>query len=137
MFHNKGGKLLRTIDRETVVEKYNEISRLETLNERRKFLNKQNEEMKIALWLENIDRKAKDMELSEEKKEILDVIKRKLITVEFAGFAKGKEESEAPPEYIEFMTKASQLLGQDNFRDLFGILGDGGTLKEICFNPLK
>ena len=103
-----------TIDRKTVMEKYDEIGRLETLGDRREFLLKQSKEMKAALWLENTDQKTKRMEMSAEQKEILDVIKKKFTTVEFAEFAKGKSEEEAGPEYIEVMTKAIQLLGKDN-----------------------
>lgn len=123
---------MSTIDRETVMEKYDEVSRFETLNERREFLSKQSEEIRVALWMENIDRKTNGIELSIEQKTILDVIKKKFITVEFAEFAKGKSEEEAGQEYNEIMSKASQLLGKDNLRELFIILGDSSTLKTIC-----
>lgn len=116
------------IDRKTVVNKYDEVSRLETLSERREFLLKQSEEMKVALWLENINRKIKGIELTAEQKEILDVIKKKFITEEFAESARGKSEEEAEPEYNEIMSRASQLLGKDNLKELFVILGDSNTL---------
>jgi hypothetical protein len=123
---------MTTIDRKTVMEKYDEFSRLETLGERRELFGKQSEEMRVALWLENIDRKTKGIELSAEQKKILDVIKRKFITVEFAESARGKSEEEAGPEYHEIMGKASQLLGKDNLRELFVILGDSNTLRMGC-----
>ena len=82
------------INQKTVREKYDEVSRLQTLGERRKFLRNQSEEMKVALWLENIDRKTQGIEISPEQKEILDNIKKKFITVEFAEFARGKSEEE-------------------------------------------
>ncbi len=110
------------------MDKYDEVSRLETLSERREFLLEQSEEMKAALWLENIDRKTKEIELTAEQKEILDVIRKKFITVEFAESARGKSEEEAEPEYKEVMSQASQLLGKDNLRELFVILGDSNTL---------
>ncbi len=116
------------IDRKTVMDKYDEVSRLETFSERREFLLKQSEEMRVALWLENIDQKTKKIELTAEQKEILDVIKKKFITIEFAEFAKGKSEEEAEPEYNKIMNEASQLLGKDNLRELFVILGDSHTL---------
>ncbi len=119
-----------TIDRKTVIEKYDEVSRLETLRERREFFGRQTEEMKVALWLENIDRKTKGTELSAEQKEILDDIKKKFMTVEFAQSMKGKSEAEAGQEFNEVMGKASQLLGKENLRDWFGILGDSSTLKK-------
>jgi hypothetical protein len=118
-----------TIDRKTVIEKYDEVSRLETRRERREFFGRQTEEMKVALWLENIDRKTKGTELSAEQKEILDDIKKKFMTVEFAQSAKGKSEAEAGQEYNEVMGKATQLLGKENLTDWFGILGDSSTLK--------
>ena len=114
------------------MEKYDEVSRLENFSERKEFLLKQSEEVKVALWLENIDQKTKGIELAAEQKEILEVIKRKFITVEFAESASGKSEEEAEPEYNEIMSKANQLLGKDNLRELFGILGDGSTLKTSC-----
>jgi hypothetical protein len=117
------------IDRKTVMDKYDEVSRLESLSERRKFLLEQSEEMKVALWLENIDRKIKGRKLTSEQEEILDVIRTKFITVKFAESARGKSEEEAGPEYTEIMSKASQLLGEDNLKDLFVILGDSSTLK--------
>jgi hypothetical protein len=118
-----------TIDRKTVIEKYDEVSRLETRRERREFFGRQTEEMKVALWLENIDRKTKGTELSAEQKEILDDIKKKFMTVEFAQSVKGKSEAEAGQEYNEVMGKATQLLGKENLTDWFGILGDSSTLK--------
>ena len=126
-----------SIDPKSVMEKYDEVSRLETLDERREFFGSQTEEMKVALWLENIDRKTKDVELSAEQKEILEVIKRKFITVEFAKSVRGKSEEEAPLEYHETMSKATHLLGQDNLRDWFVILGENSTLKENSFCRLK
>ena len=123
---------MTTINRKTVMEKHDEVSRLETPGERREFLLKQGAEMKVALWLENIDRKTKGRELSAEQKEILEVIKKKFITVEFAEFARGKSEEEAGPEYNEIMSKASRLLGKDNLRELFVILGDSSTLRASC-----
>jgi hypothetical protein len=119
-----------TIDRKTVIEKYDEVSRLETIPERQQFLRNQTEEMKVSLWLENIERKTKGTELSAEQKEILDVIKKKFITVEFAKSAKGKSEADSGQEYNEVMGKASRLLGKENLRDWFGILGDSSTLKK-------
>jgi hypothetical protein len=119
-----------TIDRKTVMEKYDEVSCLETLAERREFFGKQTEEMKVALWQENIDRKTKEVELSSEQKEILDVIRKKYITVEFAKSQRGKSESEAGKEYNETMSKASQLLGKENMREWFGILGDSKIIKK-------
>ncbi len=119
---------MSSIDRETIMEKYDDVSRFETLAERREFLSKQTEEMRVALWMENIDRKTDRIELSAEQKEILDIIKKKFITVEFADFARGKSEEEAEPEYKEIMGRASQLLGQGNLRELFVILGDSNTL---------
>lgn len=116
------------IDQKTIMEKYNEVSRLETLSERREFLVEQSEDMKVAIWLENINRKTKGMELTAEQNEILDVIRKKFITVEFAESARGKSEEEAEPEYNEIMSRASQLLGKDNLKELFVILGDSNTL---------
>ena len=126
-----------SIDPKSVMEKYDEVSRLETLDERKEFFGSQTEEMKVALWLENIDRKTKDVELSAEQKEILEVIKRKFITVEFAKSVRGKSEEEAPLEYHEIMSKASHLIGRDNLRDWFVILGESNTLKENSFCRLK
>jgi hypothetical protein len=119
-----------TIDRKTVMEKYDAVSRLETLAERREFLGKQTEEMRVALWNENIDRKTKGVELSSEQKEILDVIRKKFNTVEFAKSVRGKNEADAGKEYNETMSEASQLLGKENMREWFGILGDSKTLKK-------
>lgn len=123
---------MTTIDRKTILEKYSEVSLLETLDERREFLSNQSDEMRVALWLENIDIKTKEIELSTEQKEILDVIKKKFVTVEFTKFAGGKSEADAGQEYNETMSKASQLLGRDNLREWFGILGDSNTLKISC-----
>lgn len=124
--------MMTKIKRKTVAEKYDEISRLETFNERRKFLDEQSDEMRTALWLENLERKTKDMELSAEQKEIIAVIKSKFMTVEFAQAAKGKSEEEADAEYHEKMMKASQLFSKEAFRELFAILGDSSTLKSAC-----
>jgi hypothetical protein len=118
-----------TIDRKTVMEKYDEVSRLETLSERREFLGKQTEEMRVALWNENIERKTKGVELTADQKEILDVIRKKFNTVEFARSARGKKEADAGNEYTETMSRANQLLGKENMREWFGILGDSKTLK--------
>ncbi len=116
------------IDSQTVKGKYDEVSNLETLSERREFLSKQSEEMKVALWLENINQKIKGIELTTEQKEILDIIREKFITVKFAESVKGKNEEAAEPEYKEIMSKASQLLGKENLREFFVILGDSNTL---------
>jgi hypothetical protein len=51
------------------------------------------------------------------------------MTVEFAQSVKGKSEAEAGQEYNEVMGKATQLLGKENLRDWFSILGDSSTLK--------
>lgn len=123
---------MTTINQDTVTETYDEISRLETFNERREFLHAQSEEMRVSLWLENIERKTKWTELSTEQKEILEVIREKFITVEFAQSVKGKTESEAPPEYHEIMNRAMQLIGKDNLRELIFILGDSSTFKSVC-----
>lgn len=119
-----------TIDQKTVIEKYDEISRLATIPERQEFFRKQSEEMRVALWNENVDRKTKGVELSSEQKEILDVIRKKFNTVEFAKSVRGKKEADAGKEYNETLTKASQLLGKENMREWFGILGDSKTLEK-------
>ena len=119
-----------TIDRKTVIEKYDEVSRLETLSERREFFGKQTEEMRVALWQENIDRKTKEVELSSEQKETLDVIRKKINTVEFFRSNYGKKEADAGAEYHQIMGKALQLFGQEMVNDLFGTLGDSKTLKK-------
>lgn len=113
-----------------VSEKYDEINRLETIGERKEFLSKQSYEMRNALWHENIDRKTKELTLSAEQKEIIDVVKKKFITAEFAKSAFGINEEDAPQEYKETMGRASQLLGKEIMRDLFGIMGDIKTLKK-------
>jgi hypothetical protein len=118
-----------TVDRNTVIKKYDEVNRLETIGERREFLGKQSEEMKIALWLENIDRKTEGAELSAEQSEIIDVIKEKFVTVEYARSVKGTSEADASDEYKELMSKANKLLGKKLMGELFGILGDIKTLK--------
>ncbi len=120
---------MRTIDSKTVVEKYDEISRLETRSERIEFLNKQSEEMRVALWQENVDRKTKSVELSAEQKEIIDTIGKKYNTAEFAKFARGKDEADAGQEYHDIMGEASQLLGKEMMGELFGIIGDSKTMK--------
>ena len=112
-----------------VVEKYDEINRLETRNERMELLNKQSEEMKVALWQENIDRKTKDVELSAEQKEIIDTIRKRFLAVKFLKSARGKNETDAGQEYQEIMGKASQLLGREMMGELFGIIGDSKTMK--------
>ena len=118
-----------TIDPKTVEEKYDEINHLETRSERIGFLNNQNEEMKVALWMENIDWKTRGIELSAEQKEVLDVIKKKFITVEFAESARGKSEENVEQEYNDIMGKPSQLLGREIMGELFGIIGDSKTMK--------
>lgn len=115
---------MNSIDQKEITEKYEEISLLETLAERRESLHKQSEEMRVNLWLENIDRKTKEMALSDEQKEILEVIKKKFVTVEFAESVRGKSEEEAEPEYHQIMAQAAELLGKDNLRELLFILGD-------------
>ncbi len=113
-----------------VSEKYDEINRLETIAERKKLLSKQSYEMRTALWHENIERKTKELTLSVEQKEIIDVVRKKFITVEFAKSASGTNEEDAPQEYKEIMGRASQLLGKEMMRDLFGIMGDTKTLEK-------
>ena len=126
---------MTTIDQKTVMEKYDEFSRLETLTERRQLFGKQSEEMRVALWLKNIDRKTQETEMSTEQKEVLDLIKKKFITVEFAESARGKMEEDAEPEYEEIMGKAEQLFGKDKLGDLFVILGDSNMLKTAHSKP--
>jgi hypothetical protein len=121
------------IKQKLIIEKYDEISLLETLDERREFLLEQSEEMKVNLWLENIKRKTKAMELSDEQREILEVIKQKFVTVEFAESVKGKSEEETEPEYHRIMAQAVELLGKDNLRELLFILGGSGNLKQTCY----
>ena len=116
------------INQKMVSEKYDAINRLGTIAERKEFLSKQSYEMRTALWHENIDRKIREITLSAEQKEIIDVVRKKFITVEFAQSAIGTDEADAPQEYKEIMGKASQLLGKEMMRDLFGILGDSKTL---------
>lgn len=120
------------IDQQEIMEKYDEISLRETLGERREFFLQQSEEMKVKLWLENIDRKTKEMTLSDEQKEILEVIKEKFITVEFAESVRGKSEEEMEPEYHRIMAQAAELFGKDNLREFLVILGDSKTLKLTC-----
>jgi hypothetical protein len=43
---------------------------------------------------------------------------------------RGKNEADAGKEYNETMSEASQLLGKENMREWFGILGDSKTLKK-------
>lgn len=117
------------INRKTAAEIYDEINRLETRSERIKLLNKQSEEMRVALWQENIDRKTKSVELSDEQKEIIDAVRNKIITVEFLKFAHGKDEADAGQEYQNIMGKASQLLGSELMGELFGIIGNSKTMK--------
>ena len=118
------------IDPKIVSEKYDEISRLETRSERGAVLSKQTFEMRVALWNENVDRKTKELDLSSEQKEILDVIRKKINTVEFLKSNYGKNEVDAGAEYHQIMGKALQLFGQEMLNDLFGILGDSKTLKK-------
>lgn len=120
------------IDRKTVMEKYDEVSRLETFDERRRFLGEQDEEMRAALWLENVARKTKGLELTTEQKEILEQIKKKYITVEFAQSVRGKSEEEADEEFQKTMKKATEIFGRDNIREWFAVLGDSGSLKSPC-----
>jgi hypothetical protein len=120
---------MRTIDPNSVVEKYDEINNLETRNERIELLNKQSEEMQVALWQENINRKTKSVELSEEQKEIIDTIRKNFFTVEFRESARGKDEADAGQQYHDIMGKASQLLGREMMGELFGMIGDSKTMK--------
>ena len=120
---------MKTIDPKTVVEKYDEINQLEARSERMELLNKQSEELRVALWQENIDRKTKGVELSVEQKEIIDTIRKKYLTTEFFKSASGKDEAEAGQEYNDIMEKASQLLGRKIMGELFGIMGDSKTMK--------
>lgn len=112
-----------------VSEKYDEINRLGTIAERGEFLSKQNDEMRNALWHENIDRKTKELTLSVEQKEIIDLVRKKFITVEFAKSVFGMNEEDAPQEYKEIMGRASQLLGKEMMGDLFVFMGDSKTLE--------
>ncbi len=120
---------MTTIDPKTVVEKYDEINRLETRSERIELLNKQSDEMRIALWQENIDRKTKGVELSAEQKEIIDTVSKKVFTVEFFRSARGTDEADAGEEYHDIMGKANRLLGREMMGELFGIMGDSKTMK--------
>jgi hypothetical protein len=120
---------MSTIDPKTVVEKYDEINNLETRNERLELLNKQSDEIQVALWQENVDRKTKSLELSEEQKEIIDTVIKKFFTVEFRESVRGKAESDAGQEYQEIMGKANELLGGQMMGELFGIIGDSKTMK--------
>jgi hypothetical protein len=120
---------MRTIDPKTVTEKYDEISQLEARNKRIELLNKQSDEMRVALWQENIDRKTKSLELSAEQKEIIDTIRNNFFTAEFFKSAAGKSETDAGQEYQNIMGKASQLLGRELMGELFGIIGDSKTMK--------
>ena len=118
-----------TIDPKTVVEKYDEINHLEDRRERIELLNKQSDEMRVALWRENIDRKTKSLELSAEQEEIIDTVRKRFLTVEFLKSARGKEEADAGEEYHDIMGKASQLLGREIMTELFGNIGDSKTMK--------
>lgn len=120
---------MKRIDPKTVVEKYDEINNLKTRSERMEFLNRQTEEMRVSLWQENIDRKTESVELSEQQKEVIDAIRKKFITLEFAKSARGKDEADAGQEYHDIMGKASQLLGRKMMGELFGIMGDSKTMK--------
>jgi hypothetical protein len=120
---------MSTIDPKTVVEKYDEINQLETRMERLGLLNKQSDEMQVALWHENVDRKTKGVELSAEQKEIIDTIRKKFFTVEFRKSARGKNEGDAGEEYHDIMGRANQLLGNQMLSELFGIIGDSKTMK--------
>ena len=123
---------MEKIEQELVAKKYDEVSRFKTLDERRKFLNNQSKEMKVALWTENINRKTNEIEMSAEQKQILDIIKKKFVTVEFFDFAKGKSEEEAGSEYNEIINTASRLLGKNTLREIFVIIGDSKTLEISC-----
>jgi hypothetical protein len=120
---------MNTVDPKAVVEKYDEINQLEASRERIELLNKQSEEMRVALWHENIDRKTKSLELSAEQKEIIDTVRKRFFTVEFLKYAYGKDEANAGEEYHDIMGKASQLLGREMMSELFGIIGDSKTMK--------
>lgn len=118
------------INPKMVSEKYDEINRLGTIAKRNEFLSKQSYEMRTALWHENINRKTKELTLLPEQKEIIDVVRKKFITVEFAKSAIGTNEADAGQEYKDIMGRASQLLGNEIMRELFGILGDSKTLEK-------
>lgn len=118
------------INKKMVSEKYDEINRLGTVAERKEFLSKQSYETRTALWHENIDRKTKEFTLSAEQKEIIDIVRKKFFTVEFAKSVSGTNEEDAPQEYQEIMSRASRLLGKEIMRDLFGIIGDSKTLEK-------
>ncbi|HEX8286769.1 MAG TPA: hypothetical protein VF556_02165 [Pyrinomonadaceae bacterium] len=120
---------MKIIDQKAVAEKYEEINQLEARSERIELLNNQSAEMRVALWQENIDRKTKSLELSAEQKEIIDTIRKRFITIEFAEFASGKSEIDAGQEYQDIMVKASQLLGREMMGELFGIIGESKTMK--------
>lgn len=119
-----------TIDRKAVMEKYDEISRLETMSERRDFFGKQTAEMKAALWHENIERKTSGVVLSAEQKEILDVIRNKYITAEFYKLPADKRDANLMQEFKEAQTKAMQLLGKELMGELMAVLGDSKTLQK-------
>lgn len=120
---------MKTIDPQATAEKYDEINRLETRGERIELLNKQTEEMRIALWLENVSRKTENLQLSAEQKDIIEAVKEKYFTVEFFKSARGRDEADAGPEYHEIMGRASRLLGREMMGELFGIMGDSKTMK--------
>lgn len=119
----------KIIDEKTIGEKYDKVSKLTTLNDRRKFFVKQSEELGVALWHKNIAEKTQNLDLSTEQKEIIGLVKDKFITVEFAKSVRGKTELEASEEYHEIMTRAKQLLGDELFLDLFLILGSSDVLE--------
>ena len=118
------------INKKMVSEKYDEVSRLDTIAERKEFLAKQSDEEQNALWQENINRKINELTLSVEQKEIIELVRRKFFTVEFAKSVFGMNEEDAPQEYKEIMGRASHLLGKEIMRELFGIIGNSKTLKE-------
>ena len=124
-------------DPKIVSEKYDEISRIEDITERTAVLANQTEEMKVALWNENVDRKTKGLDLSSEQKEILDVIRTKVNTVEFHRLRRSNKKADAGKEYYETMAKASQLLGEENIREWFGIMGDSKTLKTPVYDTFS
>jgi hypothetical protein len=119
-----------TIDRKTVTEKYDEVSRLETMSERQDFFRKQTAEMKAALWQENIDRKTSGIVLSAEQKEILDVMRNKFLTAEFFTIPADKRDANTMQEFKETQAKAMQLFGKELTGELLAVLGDRKTLKK-------
>ncbi len=124
-----GAMAQEQIDSQTVIEKYDQVSKMESIAERRKFLTSQSEEMRAALWLKNIEKKTEGIDLSAEQIEIIEIIKEKFVTVEYAKSVKGTSEADAGDEFKQIMGKAMKLLGKDMMRDLFWLLGDSKTVK--------